>query len=396
MFKTIKKSEIFLIIIMIAIIALIAHFTLIARNQFLRFIYPVEAQLSKYSVSCSDQSPTWMKQALIETTLKHGSLSNQLVYISPHGKSYHCENGWVGTPIISKYVDVNTRYRYASMTKPVTASLVLDLVSEKKLKLDDTLVSYLPELKIFKDERIKNITIENLLTHTSGFDRLKSNDPLFNTYEKPWCPYNLDKLKNIKLDHSPGQAYHYDNRNYCLLSLVLEKVERKPFRQILRDYIPIHNHNIQFIDGPFGGDEVTYDFRYEPVFTKSYIGMFDFQALSPVAGLSGSAIAYAGLLRKNIQRNSAIFHTSSLGVQCKMTVLKSCFTLGLSQYQQSKHDLIVKWHDGGLPGSNSLFIYDDKGGVTVWTGNGSPPENTEEYAQFKMLYSYLRLFYLYV
>ena len=79
----------------------------------------------------------------------------------------------------------------------------------------------------------------------------------------------------------------------------------------------------------------------------------------------------------------------------KLTFL-ACFILGLSQYQQSKHDLIVKWHDGGLPGSNSLFIYDDKGGVTVWTGNGSPPENTEEYAQFKMLYSYLRLFYLYV
>ena len=54
---------------------------------------------------------------------------------------------------------------------------------------------------------------------------------------------------------------------------------------------------------------------------------------------------------------------------------------------------MVKWHDGGLPGVNSLFIYDEHGGITMWTGNGSPPKNTEEYAQFKLLYTNLNEYY---
>ena len=393
MFKNIKKSDVLLIISIIIFVSFIAHFTFIAKNQFLRFIYPLEAQLSQNSVNCSDDAPMWMAQVLKETSIKYGSLSNQLVYFNQKGEIFHCENGWKKLAMFSQSLDQNTRFRYASLTKPITASVILKLNAEHKLRLSDKLVKYLPELKKFNDVRIQNITIENLLTHTSGFDRLKSNDPLFNTYEKPWCPYTLKKLENLKLDHQPGKKYTYDNRNYCFLSVIAERIEGMEFRQILNKKINLVKYNIKFIDGEFIADEVEYDFRYESLFTDNYINMFDFTALSPVAGLSGSASAYAELLSQLLMQKQSIQSLSSINTNCKMYELKSCFTLGLSQYKKNSNSIEVKWHDGRLPGANSLFIYDENGGITVWMGSGSPPEYSEEYAQFKMLYVFLNEYY---
>lgn len=393
MFKKIKFLDIILIFIIIIMISLVAHFTLIARNQFFRFIYPIEAFFSKNSINCSTDSPAWMKQTIIFSVNDNGSLANQLVYISPEGKTYHCESGWKNYPLLSSHIDQDTRYRYASLTKPITASLLLKMMGDQELKLDDHLVKYLPELNHYSDKRIKDITIENLLTHTSGFDRLKSNDPLFNTYEKPWCPYNLKKMQSLKLDHQPGQMYSYDNRNYCLLSIVVERVTGNPFRAVLNQKMNLENYNIQFINGPFGADEVKYDFRYESIFTDSYTGMFDFNALSPVAGLSGSAESYVKLLSQLFRGKQSILSPSSIDTGCKVNEIKSCFSLGLSRYKKNDHSIEAKWHDGGLPGANSLMIRDENGGITVWTGNGSPPETTQQYTFFKYLYNQLNLFY---
>ncbi|MDV8154870.1 serine hydrolase domain-containing protein [Acinetobacter bereziniae] len=393
MFKKIKFMDVILVFIIIIVISLIAHFTLIARNQFFRFIYPVEAILSKNSINCSANSPNWMRSSIIYSIENNGSLANQLFYITQRGKTYHCESGWKDFPLFSEHIDEHTRYRYASLTKPITASLVLKMVADKKLKLDDHVVKYFPELKYYSDERIKNITIENLLTHTSGFDRLKSNDPLFNTYEKPWCPYDLNKMKNLKLDHPIGTIYAYDNRNYCLLSIVVERLTGKSFRSVLSEKMNLEKYNIQFVNGPFGKDEVKYDFRYEPVFTYSYTGMFDFNALSAVAGLSGSAESYAKLLSQVFGDKQSILSSSSMDTGCKLNEIKSCFSLGLSRYKKNGHSIEVKWHDGGLPGANSLMIRDEKGGITVWTGNGSPPENAKEYVFFKYLYKELNSYY---
>ncbi|MBJ9901251.1 serine hydrolase domain-containing protein [Acinetobacter bereziniae] len=392
-FKKIKTIDIVLILVIITVIALIAHFTLIARNQFFRFIYPVEAILSKNSINCSANSPNWMRSSIIYSIENNGSLANQLVYITQKGKTYHCESGWKDFPLFSEHINEHTRYRYASLTKPITASLVLKMIDEKKLKLDDHLVKYLPELKHFDDNRIKDIKIENLLTHTSGFDRLKSNDPLFNTNEKPWCPFDLKKLESIRLDHAPSQKYTYDNRNYCLLSVVIERIEKQDFRKVLQDGFILSQQKIQFISGPFLADEVKYDFRNEPIFTDHYTEIFNFDALAPVAGLSGSAKSYAEFIYNHSRQKLSILSNSDIYTNCQLNKINSCFTLGLSRYQLNKNTLQVSWHDGGLPAANSLVILDDKGGVTVWTGNGATPEKTKEYAFFKYLYQALDSFY---
>lgn len=391
MFKKIKMTDVLVVFFLIFSVGFIAHFTLIAPMQFMRVVYPIQAYFYKKELSCSAGAPYWMQQAIQFSVENNGSLTNQLTYISPNGQISNCANGWKDTMFFSDAVTTQTRFRYASLTKPITADLILSLVNQKKLHLDDTMVSFFPELTQFQDERIRNIRIENLLTHSSGFDRLKSNDPLFNFSGKPWCPYHLKKLESIKLDFDPNQKYAYDNRNYCFLGLIAEKVTGKSYRQLINENYPIQKLNIQFIDGPFKADEVRYDFRNEYVFTQGYIRQFDFAALSPVAGLSGSTEAYAKLIQQLLHQPALnLLSESKLNTTCELKKVSSCFRLGLTVYQSHPKALTVYRHDGGLPAVRTLLIVDQYGGVTVWAGNGVQPiENKTEYLMFKHLYQLL-------
>lgn len=220
---------------MVVAIGLVAHFTLIDRLGFWRLIYPIQAQFAIWNTQCSQDAPIWMKES-IKYIIKHQkTLSNQLAYINQDNQSFTCQSGWVGHTLVSASLAENTRFRYASMTKLITNDAMLQLVNQGKVKLDDKIIDYFEELKgqEFKDERIKKITIADLLQHRSGFDRMKSEDVMFATNQKPWCPTQLNKLLKIKLDFAPNTRYAYDNRNACLLGVVIERVTKQKYRNYI-------------------------------------------------------------------------------------------------------------------------------------------------------------------
>src|SRR5436189_39854 len=76
-----------------------------------------------------------------------------------------------------------SRFRIASISKPITAVAILQLIERGKLKLDDRVFDVL-DLERFKiaasfDARWRDVTIQQLMHHTAGFDRAKSFDPMF-------------------------------------------------------------------------------------------------------------------------------------------------------------------------------------------------------------------------
>lgn len=132
--------------------------------------------------------------------------------------------GDVSTGAAPKTTD---KVRIGSLTKTFTATVVLQLVDEKKLTLDDKLSKYEPQVP-----GADGITIRQLLNMTSGlFDY--SSDPAFVTPlitnpTKAWIP---QQLVNIAIAHPPvfppGQQYMYCNTNYILLGLIIEKLTGK-------------------------------------------------------------------------------------------------------------------------------------------------------------------------
>lgn len=370
------RFYLFLIFLVLSLfVFLAAHFILIDRTGFWRLIYPIQARLSILTIQCSENSPKWMHKVLSEIILEQKNLSNQLAYIDNQNQLYTCQSGWVGTTGFSKLVTENTRFRYASMTKILTNDAVINLLNQEKINLNDPFVSIFDELQNqnFKDERIKNITIGDLLQQRSGFDRLRSEDIMFSTRETPWCPRNLNKLLAIKLDSDPNEYYAYDNRNSCLLGAVIERVSAMSYREYMAQKYNFIQNNIKFIDSDYFADEVKYDFRNNDFWMESDDNSFHFNELSSSAGLTGSASALAQLIKPMLNRKPYnILNISDESLKsCNINTFKSCNGFAMWVYQRDSKSKKVFFRNGGLPAATSLTTISEAGEVVVWVGNGA-------------------------
>ena len=132
-----------------------------------------------------------------------------------------------------------TIFQLGSVTKQFTSAVILKLQEEKKLSVSDKLSKYFPGYP-----KGDSITIEHLLTHTSGIYNY-TNDVNFMSNEVT-KPANREKImalfKDKPLDFSPGTSWNYSNSGYSLLGYIIEAVTKKPYYQAVRKYIftPLH------------------------------------------------------------------------------------------------------------------------------------------------------------
>jgi N-acyl-D-amino-acid deacylase len=96
------------------------------------------------------------------------------------------------------------------------------------------------------DERWKQVTIQHCLSHTGGWDRDKSYDPMFQSLrmaksikiDLPVLPEHVIRFQlGQPLDIDPGERYAYSNFGYCLLGRVIEKVTGQPYEKYVQDEI---------------------------------------------------------------------------------------------------------------------------------------------------------------
>lgn len=124
-------------------------------------------------------------------------------------------------------------FRLCSVTKQFTAAAIMMLVEEGKVSLADDITKYLPNYPTSG----KKITIENLLTHTSGIpDYLNKLWPDRMT-ENLTPKQVIEVFKNEPLAFEPGTKADYSNSNYVLLGAIIENVSGKPYRQFIEEQI---------------------------------------------------------------------------------------------------------------------------------------------------------------
>jgi CubicO group peptidase (beta-lactamase class C family) len=127
-----------------------------------------------------------------------------------------------------------TIFQIGSLTKQFTATAILKLQEDGKLKVQDKLSKYFPGYP-----KGDSITIEHLLTHTSGIYNY-TNDPVFMQTRavKPIIQDSMLVLfRNKPLNFSPGSKFSYSNSNYMLLGYIIEKVSKKPYERYVRETI---------------------------------------------------------------------------------------------------------------------------------------------------------------
>ncbi len=126
-----------------------------------------------------------------------------------------------------------TDYRLASITKQFIAAGVLLLREDGTLKLDDPIRKWLPQLPASDDA----ITIEHMLTHTSGMTDYEDLIPEGQTEQVS----DQQVLEMLSADHDsyfePGSAYRYSNTAYVLLGLVIERASGQTLPAFLKQRI---------------------------------------------------------------------------------------------------------------------------------------------------------------
>jgi CubicO group peptidase (beta-lactamase class C family) len=130
-----------------------------------------------------------------------------------------------------KSIDSNSKFRIASVTKTFTAVMIFQLIDEGKIKLDDRLSEFFPEI-----QNADEITIANMLNHSSGiFDITHARD--FNEHIPTTKNKLLDIVVSNKANFKPNEKHQYSNTNYVLLGYILEHLENSTYKNILKNRI---------------------------------------------------------------------------------------------------------------------------------------------------------------
>ncbi len=166
------------------------------------------------------------------------ALTWQRRLMTARGYNYGADNNELVVP--------SSLFRIASLSKPITATAILQLIEQRRLTLTTRLTNLVPivaENSARRDPRWDNITVLHLLQHSAGFDRTESSDPMFRDVQISAAlgiamPISLADILTYMaaqpLDFDPGTRYAYSNLGYELLRLVIEAATGQSYQAYIQ------------------------------------------------------------------------------------------------------------------------------------------------------------------
>jgi CubicO group peptidase (beta-lactamase class C family) len=216
--------------------------------------------------------------ALFEQAVRDKHIAGGVVLLARRGKVAYLHGIGRADVEADKPMAVDTIFRIASMSKPITSAAAMMLVDDGKLRLDDPVAKYIPE---FKEPKVlargksgkdddytlvpaeRAITVRDILTHTSGITyRLFAPRPLISFYVKAnindglkqddeKLADNVKRLAGLPLLHQPGAAWTY-GLNTDVLGRVIEVASGQSLDEFLRArvFTPLGMHDTAFYPPP--------------------------------------------------------------------------------------------------------------------------------------------------
>ncbi|MEM9884844.1 MAG: serine hydrolase [Bacteroidota bacterium] len=129
---------------------------------------------------------------------------------------------------------IDNVFRIGSITKQFTAVGILMLMEQGKLGLQDEITKFIEDYPT----QDQTITVEHLLTHTSGIKSMTNMPEFFGEVRKDFSTTEMiDVFKNESMEFVSGEAYNYNNSGYFLLGVIIEKVTGKPYATFIEEEI---------------------------------------------------------------------------------------------------------------------------------------------------------------
>jgi N-acyl-D-amino-acid deacylase len=180
------------------------------------------------------------------------SIPGLAVAVTDHGRLVHARGYGYADLAAGEPVQPTSLFRIASLSKPITAVAILQLVEQGKLKLDDKVFDVLDRNRAITDAgdkfdpRQRDITIRHLLEHRGGWDRDVSFDGMFRSVQfaklldvpaPAGAEDVIRAMMRTKLDFDPGERYAYSNYGYNLLGRVIEKLTGQPYDVTIKERV---------------------------------------------------------------------------------------------------------------------------------------------------------------
>lgn len=137
----------------------------------------------------------------------------------------------------------DTAYRIASITKLMTATIVMRLSEAGRIDLDEPIAAHLPN---YRGEGANRVKLRHLLNHTSGIENFDKGLTSYADaavkgvpgYQLPHTPTELmDQFASGPLQNEPGTAFDYNNADYVILGQIIEAVEGVAYDQALKAHV---------------------------------------------------------------------------------------------------------------------------------------------------------------
>lgn len=149
---------------------------------------------------------------------------NQIVYLKGYGKSDNNES-----------VTPQTPFFMGSLSKSFTGLAIAQLVQEGKIDLNSPVQKYLPWFTLKDTEVSKEITIKNLICHSSGISGKDGTEALVND-DMPIEQF-VKNLKNIPITYNVNTKFEYSNINYQILGEIVQKVSGMSYQEYIEKNI---------------------------------------------------------------------------------------------------------------------------------------------------------------
>ena len=352
---------------------------------------------------------------LIRTFIEQNRAPGAGVAVTDHGRLVFARGYGYADIAKQKPVEPTSVFRIASISKPITAVAIMQLVEQGKLKLEDRvleILKYEPHLEKGEklDERWNEITVEQCLQHRGGWDRDVSFDGMFQSVrfaralKKPAPADKEDVIRcmlGVPLDFNPGERYAYSNFGYNVLGRIIEKISKRDYESYVKEHVlaPVGVHDARIGRSKLGPDTPADEVRY-------YSQEFQPSVFAEDKGKKIPSV-YGGWNHESMDSHGAWIFSPIEMVRfasafddpknCKILkeeTIKLMFAPpeGLKKYGMSKEDPrqfyslgwqngpspkddgVDNWHMGSLPGTATLMLrkHDGRTCAVFFNGRNSP------------------------
>ncbi len=344
---------------------------------------PVEAQLAGPSQDPDVQGAIRLFSAWLDGQIAYRGLPGVVVGVVSDQELVWAKGFGFRNVDANRPMEPDTRFRMASHSKLFTASAIMQLREQGRLRLDDPVSEYLPWFRVQSAEPDDPpITIEHLLTHSSGLPREAGSH--WTDWEFPTREELRELIPKRQAPFSPETRWKYSNLAYTIAGMIVEVVSGETWAEYLQINIfdPL-GMSASSVDRDVASLATGYG-RRMPDGSRQVIPFVDARGMAAATGLTSTVEDMAKFVsaqfRKGPRGGDRILSTASLREMHRVRMLESTWTRGqgIGFAVSRVDDKLYVGHGGGYPGhtTNTLILLDSKVGVIVLTNtNDSNPGN---------------------